>query len=248
MFEYIVLGIFQGIFEWLPISSEGVVVLVGQFFSKDFNLVDTALFLHLGTFFAVLIYFRKDWLEILTFKNNRMLKFLTITTIIALAVSYPIYGAIRNIAVGSSLLILVGFGLLFTAYFSKKRKKLNLSENSLAVITGVLQGLAVIPGLSRSGSTIFGLSLKKDNSLEILKVSYLMSGPVVLASSLFLLLNDSSLIISMWPALLTSFVVGLLTLSALLKFAKRIDFFRFLLLFSGLCFVGAIIGSYQPRN
>lgn len=241
MFEYIILGILQGVFEWLPISSEGVVVLVGQFFSADFNLVDIALFLHLGTFFAVLIYFRKDWIEILTFKNKKMLKFLTITTVVALAVSYPIYGAIRNIAVGSSLLILVGFGLLFTAYFSKRKKKLNISENNLAVISGVLQGLAVIPGLSRSGATIFGLSLKKDDSLDILKTSYLMSGPVVLASSFYLLLNDSSLVISMWPALIASFVAGLLTLSALLKFAKKIDFFKFLLLFSGLCFVGAII-------
>ena len=242
MFEYIILGVLQGIFEWLPISSEGVVVLAGQFFRADFNLVDIALFLHLGTFFAVLIYFRRDWIKILTFKNKKMLKFLSITTIVALAVSYPIYGAIRNIAIGSSLLILVGFGLLFTAYFSRKKKKLNISENNLAIISGVLQGLAVIPGLSRSGATIFGLSLKKDNSLEILKTSYLMSGPVVLASSFYLLLNDSSLVLVMWPALIASFIVGLLTLSILLKFAKKIDFFNFLLLFSGLCFAGAIIG------
>ena len=242
MFEYIILGVLQGIFEWLPISSEGVVVLAGQFFRADFNLVDIALFLHLGTFFAVLIYFRRDWVKILTFKDKKMLKFLSITTIVALAVSYPIYGAIRNIAVGSSLLILVGFGLLFTAYFSRKKKKLNISENNLAIISGVLQGLAVIPGLSRSGATIFGLSLKKDNSLEILKTSYLMSGPVVLASSFYLLLNDSSLVLVMWPALIASFIVGLLTLSILLKFSKKIDFFNFLLFFSGLCFTGAIIG------
>ena len=242
MFEYIILGVLQGIFEWLPISSEGVVVLAGQFFRADFNLVDIALFLHLGTFFAVLIYFRRDWVKILTFKDKKMLKFLSITTIVALAVSYPIYGAIRNIAIGSSLLILVGFGLLFTAYFSKKKKKLNISENNLAIISGVLQGLAVIPGLSRSGATIFGLSLKKDNSLEILKTSYLMSGPVVLASSFYLLLNDSSLVLVMWPALIASFIVGLLTLSILLKFSKKIDFFNFLLFFSGLCFAGAIIG------
>jgi len=241
MIEYIVLGIAQGIFEWLPISSEGVVVLLGQFFKSDINLVDTALFLHLGTFFAVLVYFSKDWLKIISFKDNKRLKFLLITTIIALIVSYPIYGAVRNVKVGSGLLALVGFGLLLTAYFSKQKKKLNISDNGLAFVAGILQGLAVIPGLSRSGSTIFGLSLSKDDSEDILKTSYLMSGPVVLAAAIYIYLQDTAVALSLWPALLFSFLLGLLTLNILLKFAKRVNFFNFLLVFAGLSFLGAII-------
>ena len=76
MWSYILLGIIQGTFEWLPISSEGVTALTTHFLIKTFNPVDLALFLHLGTFFAVLIYFRKDWKEILTFKNPKLFRFL----------------------------------------------------------------------------------------------------------------------------------------------------------------------------
>ena len=159
MWSYILLGIIQGIFEWLPISSEGATALTSHFLIKTFNPVDLALFLHLGTFFAVLIYFRKDWKEILTFKNPKLLRFLIITTTISLIVSYPLYKLIRSMVLGNGLLLIVGIGLLFTAYFHKKNIKFKINFKYLAVITGFLQGLAVIPGLSRSGSTIFGLSL-----------------------------------------------------------------------------------------
>ena len=62
MLDYIVLGILQGIFEWLPISSEGIVALLSQFLQKG-NPVDVALFLHLGTLLVVLIYrkFRQEF-------------------------------------------------------------------------------------------------------------------------------------------------------------------------------------------
>ena len=73
MLEYIILGIIQGFFEWLPISSEGAVAIASQFLIKGFHPLEIALFAHLGTFFAVLIYFRKEWLDVLTFKNKKSL-------------------------------------------------------------------------------------------------------------------------------------------------------------------------------
>ena len=111
-----------------------------------------------------------------------------------------------------------------------------------ALIVGFLQGLAVIPGLSRSGSTIFGLSLNKTKPEEILKISYLMSIPVVLASSLYLFLQEPMLISESWPALIFSFLIGVLTLHFLINWAKKINFFKFAIIFSFICFVGAIIG------
>jgi len=65
---YIILGILQGIFEWIP-----VVALAGQLSSIEFNVIDVALFAHMGTLFAALIYFRKDWLEILTLRDSWIL-------------------------------------------------------------------------------------------------------------------------------------------------------------------------------
>ncbi len=242
MLNYIFLGIIQGIFEWIPISSEGITALASRFLTKGFNPVDLALFLHLGTFFAVLIYFRKYWREILTFKNPKLLYFLIISTVVSLIIGYPVYKMIKSVVVGNSLLIVMGFGLLLTAYFHKAEKTFEIGFKQLAIISGFLQGLAVIPGLSRSGSTIFSLSLAGLKPDKILKISYLMSAPVVLASSCYLILENPNLVFKAWPALIFSFLAGILTLHFLINLAKKIDFFKFALIFSLICFCGAIVG------
>ncbi|MBU4078224.1 undecaprenyl-diphosphate phosphatase [Patescibacteria group bacterium] len=240
MLIYLVLGIIQGIFEWLPISSEGVVALFSQWLIADFNPIDIALFLHLGTLLAVLVYFFKDWKNLLLFKDLKLLKFLTITTIISAGIGFLLYIFVTTMVLGASLLFLTGFGLLFTAYFHKKKKKLKIKDNWLAVIVGLLQGLAVIPGLSRSGATIFGLSLAKDEPKEILKLSYLMSGPAILGSSIFLVAKSPSSL-NAWPALITAFVVGLFSLKILFRISERINFFKFALVFSIFCLIGGLI-------
>jgi len=131
---------------------------------------------------------------------------------------------------------------LLTAYFHRKRSFYGIGFNKLAVISGFLQGLAVIPGLSRSGSTIFGLSLGGLHPSKILKISYMMSAPVVIASSIYLFLESPALIIEGWASLITSFVVGIFSLHFLIRIAERINFFKFALFFSLLCFLGAVVG------
>jgi len=240
MLTYIILGIIQGIFEWIPISSEGVVALASQFLVKGVNAIDLALFLHLGTLGAVLVYFRKDWRKILTFKDLKLLSFIFIATIVSLAIGYPIYKTVKNVALGNFLLVLTGVGLLFTAYFQKKEKKFELDFDKLVVVSGLLQGMAVIPGFSRSGATIFSLSsFSKLSPAEVLKISYMMSAPVVLASSIYLYLNNSFIISDGWSALIFSFLVGFLSLSFLINLSKKIDFFIFALIFALICFLGA---------
>jgi len=239
MLSYSVLGIIQGIFEWIPISSEGVVAFVSQFLITKVNPIDVALFLHLGTLFAVLVYFRKDWIEVLSLKNKSLLRFFTIATIVSLIVGFFLYNLIKNMAIGSSLLVIMGIGLLFTAYFHKQKKTISLGFNNLAVISGFLQGLAVIPGLSRSASTIFSLSLGKKSPQEILKISYMMSAPVVLASSIYLYLNNPFIIFDFWPALVFSFLVGFFSLNFLLNISRKINFFTFALIFALICLIGA---------
>lgn len=239
MLEYAILGIVQGIFEWLPISSEGVVAIVSQFLIKNFQPLEMALFSHLGTFFAVLIYFRKEWLNVLTLRNKTLFRFLLIAVTISGIVGFLLYGAIKNMAVGSGLLAITGLGLLFTAYCHKTRKISGIGLDKSAIISGILQGLAVVPGLSRSGATIFALSLGKFNPGEILKISYMMSAPAVLAMAVFLFFQNPVLLSEGWPVLLFSFLTGFLTLSFLLKIAAKINFFKFALLFAFLCFLGA---------
>jgi undecaprenyl-diphosphatase len=239
MLTYIILGALQGLFEWLPISSEGVVGIASRFLIKDFQPLEIALFSHLGTFLAALIYFRRDWFNLLTFKDKPLFRFLLISVPVSGLIGFLLYGAVKNMVLGSGLLILTGFGLLLTAYCHKNKKILNLNFNLLAVLTGIVQGLAVIPGLSRSGSTIFVLSWGKFDPEKVLKISYMMSAPVVLGMAVFLFWQNPVLLISAWPVLIVSFLVGILTLSFLFKLAAKIDFFKFALLFAVLCFLGA---------
>ena len=242
MLSYSLLGFIQGIFEWLPISSEGMVALASQYLIREINPLEVAIFLHLGTLFAVLIYFRKDWLEVLSLRNKPLLRFLIIATLVSLAVGYPLYNLIFDLAIGSSLLLITGFGLLFTAYFHKSKKTSEMSFRKLALITGLLQGLAIIPGLSRSGATIFGLSLGKFNPREVLKISYMMSAPVTLAGAGLVFFRNPSFITDGWPALVLSFLVGIITLGFLIKLASKINFFKFALIFAALSFLGAAVG------
>lgn len=240
MLNQIILGIIQGIFEWLPISSEGITALASQFLIKDINPIDIALFLHLGTLVAVLLYFKKDWKQIITIKNKPLVKFLIIATIISLAVGFPLYNLIRNFTMGNILLLVMGTGLIITAFFHKSKKSLSLNLTKLAIISGILQGLAVIPGLSRSGSTIFGLSLGKLSPNQILKYSYILSVPVVLASTIYITIRNPVLL-SAWPALISSFILGFLTLKFLMNLSRKINFFKFTLIFGILCYIGAFL-------
>lgn len=241
MKENIILGLVQGVFEWIPISSEGVVALLSQYLIEDLHAIDVALFLHLGTIFAIFIYFFKDWKKVILLKNKKLLRFLIISTIASVPIAFLLYNAVKSMALGSFLLFLTGFGLLFTAYFHKRKKKLNVKRDTLALIAGAMQGFAVIPGLSRSASTIFGLSLGEKDPKEILKLSYMMSAPLILSGSLFLYMKNPNLLYDSWPALFISFVVGVLTLKVVFTLSQRVNFYKFALFFSLLCFVGGTI-------
>jgi undecaprenyl-diphosphatase len=241
MTNYIILGILQGVFEWLPVSSEGVVALASQFLNINANPIDFALFAHSGTLLAALIYFRKDWREVLTFKNKSLLKFLIISTTISLLIGFIMYNTVRSVAFGAGFLLLMGFGLLATAFFNKSKRKFNLNLTQLALFSGLLQGFAVIPGPSRSGSTIFSLSLGDMKPSQILRISYMMSVPVVLASSVYVGLKDFSLALESWPTLVFSFIIGIATLDFLIKISQKINFFKFALIFGILCLFGAAL-------
>jgi len=240
MWEYVLLGIAQGVFEWIPISSEGVIALMSQFLVKDFNPVDVALFLHLGTLLSVLIYFYKDFIDLILIKDKDFFKFFVIVTIISGAIGFFIYQFASGVAMGSGLLFLMGIGLLFTSFMQKKNISVNKKYSEIVV--GILQGISAIPGVSRSGSTIFGLSLFEKDPELILKYSYLISAPVVFGSSLYLFIKNPVFIFNGgWIALIFSFIFGILSLKIILNWAKKIDFSLFTFIFAIICLIGAML-------
>ncbi len=268
MIEYIILGIIQGIFDWLPISSEGVLVLAQTWLFKNSvslsGMIDIALFLHLGSFLAVIVYYWRDTIKLFkTFFNYKNLKspeksflnFLIISSFFTAVLGFGIYKLISKIdtaqifITGSVIMMLVGFLLLVTSLLQFLAKNLKDQNKYLktadnlgfkdAVIVGLVQGLAVLPGISRSGSTISSLLLLKIKDSEALKISFFMGLPIILGGNLFL---NHSMIFG-WPqfvGLILSFVFGIITIHILTRVAQRLSFAWFTLFFGLITIIAGL--------
>lgn len=264
MIEHIILGIIQGIAEWLPVSSEGAIILVKtNIFHEAPNyeeLIKHALFLHLGTFLAALIYYRKDvgvlCRSIVAFKSQtsetkKLFVFLFWTTLISGTIGIIMLKLLTSLAdqfeaTGKSITLIIGFLLIGTGILELKANApgyRNISNLSLkdSIITGIAQGLASLPGFSRSGLTMSTLLLLKFDKEHALKLSFLLSLPIVLAGNI--VLNADKLVLSLESlcGLLFSFVFGLLTIHLLLKLARSINFGYFMLVFGSITIVSFFI-------
>lgn len=263
MLEAVILGIVQGITEWFPVSSEGILVLVqANFFpEKSFiEMVRLALFLHIGTFFAALIYFREDVLRLLMAlvryrhaqqETQAMLKFLFITSLISGVIGVFLFSSLEAI-VGSAgfrtQVITGGIGVLLvgTAVLQLKAKgggykKAREVKYADSVLLGIVQGLAALPGLSRSGLTISALLLRKFDELHALRLSFLMSIPAVLGANIILNLENATISFQALLGIFVSFIFGILTIHLLLTFAKKVNFGYFVLLFGIVTIFSAFI-------
>lgn len=273
MFESIILGIVQGVAEWLPVSSEGLIFLIkANFFPGGEDLTEIlklALFLHFGTFLAALVYFRKDvWLLLkalfdykkLDKETRGILDFLIITTIISGFLGLLFIKILASIdfnivPASQAITLFIGFLLLATAFLqfraSQKKKIIPLGPDEESgrkeinkkdgVILGIMQSLAVLPGLSRSGLTVSTLLIRKVDESLALKLSFLMSLPIVLGGNIILNLDKFSLDLEFFIALVFSFAFGLLTIDLLLRLSKRVNFAIFVLIFAILTLASAFI-------
>ncbi len=264
MLEGIIFGIAQGVAEWLPVSSEGVIVLIKTNFFGGGGLesiVKFALFLHLGTALAATIYFRKDVAEIFktlvyykraTLENKNIFNFLFISTLISgvlgLILIKLLSGADDTFGQSSKIInFTVGGFLLITAYLQFKKKKIHsirTPENiktSDNIIMGIVQGFAALPGLSRSGLTVASLLLLKFDEEQALRLSFLMSIPIVLAGNVLLNIKDFDSSPENLLGFLFSFIFGLATIHFLLKVAKKINFAYFVLIFGLFMIVLALV-------
>lgn len=201
--QTIIFAIIQGITELFPISSVAHGVLTPYFF--HWNLDDKFLkehflpyvvMLHLGTALALLVYFRKEWIEILRSlldqkrkDSRRILVYLIIATIPAALIGLVLEKSLRNIfsnvALCAVFLILNGFLLFFGEKSSGKGTK-DINDLSLrqVFIIGLFQSLALIPGFSRSGASMtagFWMGLKHEAAARF---SMLMATPIIIGAGI----------------------------------------------------------------
>lgn len=186
IWEAIFLGLVQGLAEFLPISSSGHLV----FFQTVLNIEEADLFfdvmLHVGTLFAVFFVFWRDILELFR-KPFRTLLYLIVATIPAAIVGFLFSDEIEEIFYGGEWL---GVFFLLTAVMmfacelvAKRRKKTYPLCWRTTVPMGLMQAVAVLPGISRSGSTIAAGVFAGAETRTVSKFSFLMSVPVILGSA-----------------------------------------------------------------
>lgn len=255
--QELIAGAIQGITEWLPISSSGALFLVFANFFKITaidELLKITLFLHLGTFLSALIYFRKDVKDLfkslfkykkLTTEKRKELDFLIITTIITGIIGIFVLLFLENIkfdATSKTITLFVATLLLITGILQLKTKDLGLKKiknitKKDSIITGLTQGASSFPGLSRSGLTVSTLLLLKFDKTTALKLSFLMSLPIVLGANIILNLDKFALTSTSIVGLISSFVFGISTIHVLMKISKKINFGWFVLIFSALTFL-----------
>ena len=270
MIEYIIIAILQGLFEWLPISSSGQVMIVSiNFFGippeEAFSL---SIWVHLGTTIAVLIKLRKDYIQIIKsviprkfevdgsdIKKRNWLIFATIGTALTAIPLYLLFkfviiegfnatqGDVLTLVI-SGLLIVTGVVLLtFRKKFGKKTIY-TVSDRELikdSSISGLIQGIAILPGISRSGLTVSTILFEKYDQDQSLKLSFLMSVPAVLASiGMDIIFGSVFGTIDIFTILIitaVSFIVGYFSMELLLKIARKINFSYFCILYGVVSFV-----------
>jgi len=265
MIESIVLGTIQGIAEWLPISSEGLIFLIkANFFNNGESIKEIAslaLFLHGGTFLAALVYFRKDvWRLIKALfdfreaenADKKTLLFLIITTALTGVFGYSLLLVIDGINLEKInyatkiITFLIGLLLLVTAFLQlaikkKGQKNQELIDNGDGVVLGLVQSLAVLPGLSRSGLTVAALLFRNFQDSSALKLSFLMSLPVILGGNIVLNFNKFSFNNFYFVGFLFAFVFGLITIDLFLKLARKLNLGYFVFIFGLLMVVASFI-------
>jgi undecaprenyl-diphosphatase len=220
----IILGIVQGLTEFLPVSSSGHLAIFSSFMDIDTNVPYFAL-LHLATFFAVLVFVWKEVVNLVIglFKLEKealslFLK-LIISSIPAAIIGFTLEASIES---AFSSLNLIGIFLIVTAIFLlisdtlKGKKSLTQITYVDALIIGLMQALAIFPGISRSGATLFGALLMKTKREDALKYSFLMSLPVTFGAGIF---EINKVTFSSWVIFggLSAFLFGLFGLYLLKK-------------------------------
>ena len=248
------MGIVQGLSEFLPISSSAHLVITSNLYKvlKDIPLHQESsqeifldIMLHVGTLIAVLIYFRKDISEITVsfFKalktrdfsstNAKLSLYILLGTIITIIIAFPLHTIAEDLvfapAIVGFLLILTGFLLLGSEEYSKKIvNKSNTIDLKTSIIMGIFQGLAALPGFSRSGLTISSGLLNKRDRITAARYSFLLSIPIIIGASLMypLIKIDLHEFINFnWPAIISgtviSAIVGYLCIKYFLKFLEK---------------------------
>jgi len=255
-FQAVILGIVQGIGEFLPISSSAHLVLVPWFMGWPWFGLTFDVALHVGTLFAVVAFFWRDWFVLAAdglrgrrTTHGRLFWYLVVATVPGALFGYMLEGYAETIfrepLVIATMLILMGIILWLVDSKAKNLKAIEQISLRDSLFIGVSQAFAIIPGVSRAGVTMTAgrfLNLDRETSARF---SFLLSTPIIFGAGVSQLPNmspgeiDAGFILGV----ITSAVVGFLSIKFLLRYLTRRSFMIFVWyrLVLGLLVIGIAI-------
>lgn len=251
-FDAILLGIIQGLTEFLPVSSSGHLVLVQSILGDKQPGVSFEILVHFGTLLAVLIYFRPQVALLVRSMFNRDMQqeratigYLFVGTIPAglagLLLKDFFEQAFSNPVMTSLMLFVTGLILLSTRFFKKGTKRIGKYS---AIIMGIGQAAAILPGISRSGTTIAVGMVSGVEPSKAAEFSFLLAVPAILGAVVLksneLVNLDPNLFGQYLVGTVSAFLLGLVSVYAVLEVVKRgkLDYFAY------YCFAAGAVGLY----
>ena len=252
--QSIIMGIVQGLSEFLPISSSAHLVITSNVYKvlkgveisqESSQEIFLDIMLHLGTLIAVLIYFRKEILEIIkafftalktkdfSSKNAKLALYILIGTLITVLIAFPLHDVAEALVFAPTivgiLLFITGILLIFSEKYSAKLiEKVQNIDLKTSIVMAIAQGLAALPGFSRSGFTIATGLLCKQTRIEAARYSFLLSIPIIVGASMlypFIKIDMSEFAQYNWSAIIlgtiVSAIVGYLCIKYFLKFVAK---------------------------
>ena len=241
MFKYILLGIVQGATEFIPVSSSAHLIFIEKFFKMDTASLALPVVLHLGTVCSLLVFFYRDIIKAL--RSASTLFFIIVVTVITGTIGilgkHFFEALFSSVRCAAAALLVTGIILLATKRArSGSRDMLGIID---VLILGLTQGLAIIPGISRSGITISTLLFRKIDKETCFKFSFLAGIPAIMgaalleAGSIHAALNGQ--VRGFAVGFIVSFIVGLVALWLLRSLVVRAKLYYF----GYYCFIVGIL-------
>jgi len=242
IFQSVVLGMVQGLGEFLPISSSAHLILVPWLFKWEDPGLTFDIALHVGTLIAVILYFWRDWLNLISKgltkpkeREGKLFWYLVLATIPGAAIGYLLEHkaetVFRNPVLIAFMLIMLGGILYLVDRKSKKQVAMEHISLKTSFLIGLSQALAIIPGVSRSGITIttaLALGMTREGAARF---SFLLSAPIIFGAAAIkipkIIANPSMINAPFIVGMVVACIFGLASIGFLLRYVQTKTFLPF---------------------
>jgi len=262
LFVAVLAGIVQGVVEWLPVSSQGNLSLVLTLLGTDPAVaIQLALFLQVGTTLSAATYYRHEiqsvlktvphWRPQTAYEgDNAIASYIVIASFMTGVVGIPLYIFAVDLAgqlTGGVFIAVIGLLLIATGFLQLASESASLGGHTTptlvdSLLVGAVQGLAILPGISRSGMTTSAFLFRSYDPPAAFRLSFLLSIPASLGAAVLTLLGAGGLPgispTAAGVALAVSAVVGYLTIDVLMRIVERVPFWAVCFGLGGLAIVG----------